>query len=118
MIVDNSDEDINYEMHLKSTTGEISVYIIQQELAESYDNSCVKLRLQPEPERIKQETVLEEKSTEKIEDKIEEIMEEIIEEKKQEVKPKKRIGRYGYISIYFFYSCNALIALKAASLCF
>jgi hypothetical protein len=65
-------KEINYEMHLKSTMGEISIYIIQPELAESYDNNCLKLRLQPEPKKIKQD----------------------IEEKKEDIKPKKKVGRY------------------------
>ncbi|XP_011494622.1 PREDICTED: transcription factor E2F4-like [Ceratosolen solmsi marchali] len=66
-------KEINYEMHLKSTTGEISIYIIQPELAESYDNNCLKLRLQPEPKKIKKD--------------------KDIEEKKEEIKPKKKVGR-------------------------
>lgn len=74
MTEDSNDKEINYEMHLKSTTGEISVYIIQPELAESYDNSCLKLRLQPEPKKIKKEK-------------------DLAEEKKEEVKPKKKVGR-------------------------
>ncbi|XP_003424885.1 transcription factor E2F4 [Nasonia vitripennis] len=72
MSEDSNDNEINYEMHLKSTTGEISVYIIQPELAESYDNSCLKLRLQPEPTKREQD---------------------LVEEKKEQVKPKKKVGR-------------------------
>lgn len=81
MSIDKSDKEINYEMHLKSTTGEISVYIIQPELAESYDSDCLKLRLQPEPKRIKRDKELEEEPVQ-------------IVEKKEEVKPKRKVGRY------------------------
>ncbi|KAJ8680195.1 hypothetical protein QAD02_015982 [Eretmocerus hayati] len=42
---DTMDEaEINYEVHLKSHTGEISVYIIQPDLAETYDNDCLRLK--------------------------------------------------------------------------
>lgn len=71
------DEEINYEMHLKSSAEEISVYIIQPELAETYDSDCLKLRLQPEPKRIKREKEVE----------------EVPVEKKEEVKPKRKVGR-------------------------
>lgn len=84
-ISDDDDSEVNYDMHLKSSTGEISVYIIQPELAESYDN-CIKLRLPPEAPVVKQEHQEEEKkeAEKKVEKK---------EEKKEEVKPKKRVGR-------------------------
>ena len=95
MAEDDSNKEINYEMHLKSTTGEISVYIIQPELAESYDNNCLKLRLQPEAKKIKTENDLEEKKEEKKDEKK--------EEKKQEAKPKKRVGRYFFIIYQFLY---------------
>lgn len=75
-------EEISYEMHLKSTTGEISVYIIQPELAETYDSDCLKLLLQPEPKKIKREKDLEEDQP------------KVLEEKKEEVKPKRKVGRY------------------------
>lgn len=86
MVEDGSENGTNYEMHLKSTSGEISVYIIQPELAESYDNNCMKLRLQPEPKKV---IIKEEK------------VEEKVEEKKEEIKQKKRVGRYLNLNRYF-----------------
>lgn len=62
-------------MFLKSTSGEIKVYMIQPELAKTYDNKILEMRLQEESKGIKR------------------VKEE--EEKKEEsnVKPKRRVGR-------------------------
>ena len=62
-------------MFLKSNSGEIKVYMIQPELAKTYDNKILEMRLQEEikgTKRVKEE-----------------------EEKKEEtnVKPKRRVGR-------------------------
>ncbi|KOX71364.1 Transcription factor E2F5 [Melipona quadrifasciata] len=69
------DDKLNYEMFLKSNSGEIKVYMIQPELAKTYDNKILEMRLQEEikgTKRVKEE-----------------------EEKKEEtnVKPKRRVGR-------------------------
>ncbi|XP_043273266.1 transcription factor E2F4-like isoform X2 [Venturia canescens] len=42
---DESENDLNYEMSLKSNTGEIKVYVVQPLLAETYDNKMVEMRL-------------------------------------------------------------------------
>lgn len=70
------DKDINYEMFLRSNSGEIKVYMIQPELAKTYDNKILEMRLQEEAKGTKR--VKEEE-----------------EEKKEEtnVKPKRRVGR-------------------------
>lgn len=62
-------------MFLKSNSGEIKVYMIQPELAKTYDNKILEMRLQEEIKGIKR------------------VKEE--EEKKEEtnVKPKRRVGR-------------------------
>ncbi|XP_076755287.1 transcription factor E2F5 isoform X2 [Xylocopa sonorina] len=72
---EEEDKEINYEMFLKSSSGEIKVYMIQPELAKTYDNKILELRLQEEAKGIKR------------------VKEE--EEKKDEtpVKPKRRVGR-------------------------
>ncbi|XP_034188640.1 transcription factor E2F5 [Osmia lignaria lignaria] len=72
---EDEDKEINYEMFLKSTSGEIKVYMIQPELAKTYDNKILEMRLQEETKGIKR------------------VKEE--EEKKEEsnVKPKRRVGR-------------------------
>ncbi|XP_026669913.1 transcription factor E2F4-like isoform X2 [Ceratina calcarata] len=77
-VTPNSEEDVkemNYEMFLKSSSGEIKVYMIQPELAKTYDSKILELRLQEEAKGIKR------------------VKEE--EEKKEEinVKPKRRVGR-------------------------
>lgn len=77
-VTSNSEEDskeMNYEMFLKSSSGEIKVYMIQPELAKTYDSKILELRLQEEAKGIKR------------------VKEE--EEKKEEinVKPKRRVGR-------------------------
>ncbi|XP_024945203.1 transcription factor E2F4 isoform X2 [Cephus cinctus] len=67
------EQNINYEIYMKSTSGDIKVYMIQPELAEIYNNKVLEMRLQEEPKGIKRE---------KEED-----------EKKEESKPKRKVGR-------------------------
>lgn len=67
---------INYNMILKSNTGEIKVYMVQPELAKTYDNKVLEMRLQEESKGIKRENEEDEKKEE-----------EII------VKPKRKVGR-------------------------
>ncbi|XP_014204522.1 transcription factor E2F5 isoform X2 [Copidosoma floridanum] len=101
---DVEDEEVNYEVYLKSSTGEISVYIIPRELAESYDNNCLnQVILQPESKKPRVD--VEEQRHEKMNDKedhkkygkedkkAEEIKESKSSLKKEEIKPKKRVGR-------------------------
>ncbi|KAK2586726.1 hypothetical protein KPH14_011761 [Odynerus spinipes] len=74
-IVEDEEKEINYEMFLKSNSGEIKVYMVQPELAKTYDNKVLEMRLQEESKGIKR------------------VKEE--DEKKEEssVKPKRRVGR-------------------------
>ncbi|KAL7294028.1 hypothetical protein TKK_0012597 [Trichogramma kaykai] len=65
-----NNEDFSCDMHLKSNTGEISVYIIQPKLAESYDKNCMKVRIEPETKKIK--------------------LDKENEDKKVDIKPKKK----------------------------
>ncbi|XP_031840830.1 transcription factor E2F5 [Nomia melanderi] len=71
---EEEEKEINYEMFLKSSSGEIKVYMIQPELAKTYDNKILEMRLQ------------EVKGTKRGKEE---------EEKKEEtnVKPKRRVGR-------------------------
>ena len=70
----DEDMDVNYELSLKSPSGEIMVYVIEQELVENYENKILELRLQEEAKGIKR-------------DKTE-------EDRKEDVKPNKRkVGR-------------------------
>ena len=62
--------EINYDLSLKSPSGEITVYAIQPDLAKTYDNKILELRLQDNLKGIKRNK------------------EE--EDKKEEVKPNKR----------------------------
>lgn len=62
-------------MNLKSNSGEISVFVVEPELAEFYENKMLDMRLlEPEVKSVK-------RSRE----------EEV--EKKEEVKPKRKVGR-------------------------
>lgn len=69
------DAVINYNMLLKSNTGEIKVYMVQPELAKTYDNKVLEMRLQEESKGLKRENEDEKKE------------EEVI------VKPKRKVGR-------------------------
>ncbi|XP_012263685.2 transcription factor E2F5-like [Athalia rosae] len=66
-------KDINYEIFMKSTSEEIKVYMIQPELAESYDNKVLEARLQEESKGVKRE--------------------KDSNDKKEESKPKRKVGR-------------------------
>ncbi|XP_078044637.1 transcription factor E2F5 [Augochlora pura] len=72
---EEEEKEVNYEMFLKSNTDEIKVYMIQPELAKSYDSKILEMRLQEEA-----------KGTKRVKED---------EEKKEEtnVKPKRRVGR-------------------------
>lgn len=70
------DAVINYNMLLKSNTGEIKVYMVQPELAKTYDNKVLEMRLQEEAKGIKRENEGDGKKEE-----------EVI------VKPKRKVGR-------------------------
>lgn len=72
------DAVISYNMILKSASGEIKVYMVQPELAKTYDNKLLEMRLQEETKGVKRGKDEEE------------------DEKKEEdvnVKPKRRVGR-------------------------
>ncbi|XP_043254563.1 transcription factor E2F4-like [Colletes gigas] len=73
--LEEEEKEINYEMFLKSSSGEIKVYMIQPELAKTYDNKILEMRLQEEA-----------KGTKRCKEE---------DEKKEEtnVKPKRRVGR-------------------------
>lgn len=62
-------------MFLKSNSGEIKVYMIQPELAKTYDNKILEMRLQEEVKGTKRGKEEEEKKEE------------------ANVKPKRRVGR-------------------------
>jgi len=70
------DAVINYNMFLKSNMGEIKVYVIQPELAKTYDNKVLEMRLQEESKGTKRGNEEDEKKEE-----------EVI------VKPKRKVGR-------------------------
>ncbi|XP_012273096.1 transcription factor E2F4 isoform X2 [Orussus abietinus] len=72
-VMDEDERDINYEIFLKSNSGEIKVYMIQPELAATYDNKVLEMRLQEGTKGTKREK------------------EE--EEKKEDSKPKRKVGR-------------------------
>lgn len=69
----NEIKDINYEIFIKSASEEIKVYMIQPELAESYDNRVLEARLQEESKGVKRE--------------------KDGDDKKEESKPKRKVGR-------------------------
>lgn len=68
---------ISYNMSLKSNSGEIKVYMVQPELAKTYDNKILEMRLQEETKGIKRGNEEEDERKE----------EEVI------VKPKRKVGR-------------------------
>lgn len=72
--IEDEEKEINYEMFLKSSSGEIKVYMIQPDLAKTYDNKVLEMRLQEEAKGTKRK-----EEDEKKEDTI--------------VKPKRRVGR-------------------------
>ncbi|CAK9823169.1 Transcription factor E2F5 [Anthophora retusa] len=72
---EDEDKEINYEMFLKSNSGEIKVYMIQPELAKTYDNKILEMRLQEETKGTKRGKEEEEKKEE------------------ANAKPKRRVGR-------------------------
>ncbi|XP_014487764.1 PREDICTED: transcription factor E2F4-like [Dinoponera quadriceps] len=67
---------LSYNMQLKSTSGEIKVYTIQPELAKTYDNKVLEMRLQEESKGTKRTSEEDEKKED-----------EVI------VKPKRKVGR-------------------------
>lgn len=77
-------EEKNYEVYMKSKTGEISIYTIQPELAETYENQM----------STEITTFQEKLHTVEVED-IKPFLkrERDIEENKEDAKPKKRLGR-------------------------
>lgn len=68
---------ISYNMSLKSNSGEIKVYMVQPELAKTYDNKVLEMRLQEETKGIKRGNEEEDERKE----------EEVI------IKPKRKVGR-------------------------
>ncbi|XP_077274387.1 transcription factor E2F5 [Temnothorax americanus] len=72
------DAVINYNMILKSNTGEIKVYMVQPELAKTYDNKVLELEM-----RLKEESKGTKRGKEEDEKKEEEVI----------VKPKRKVGR-------------------------
>ncbi|XP_053987323.1 transcription factor E2F4-like [Hylaeus anthracinus] len=72
---EEDEKEINYEMFLKSATGEINIYMIQPELAKTYDNKILEMRLQEETKGTKRSKEEDEKKEE------------------TNVKPKRRVGR-------------------------
>ncbi|XP_011157894.1 transcription factor E2F5 [Solenopsis invicta] len=70
------DTVINYNMTLKSNMGEVKVYMVQPELAKTYDNKVLEMRLQEEAKGIKRGN----EEAEKKEDEV-------------PVKPKRKVGR-------------------------
>lgn len=73
-------------MHLKSNSGEIKVYTVQPELAKTYDNKVLEMRLKEVSKGLKRENEEDEKKEE-----------EVI------VKPKRKVGRYKLIFVIFKY---------------
>lgn len=63
-------------MHLKSSSGEIKVYTVQPELAKTYDNKVLEMRLQEESKGTKRVNEEDEKKEEEV-----------------TVKPKRKVGR-------------------------
>ncbi|XP_029161231.1 transcription factor E2F4-like [Nylanderia fulva] len=74
IIQDNA--EINYTMFLKSNLGEIKVYMVQPELAETYDNKVLEMRLKEESKGTKRGNEEDEKKEEDV-----------------TVKPKRKVGR-------------------------
>ncbi|XP_012529235.1 transcription factor E2F4 [Monomorium pharaonis] len=70
------DTVINYNMTLKSNTEEIKVYMVQPELAKTYDNKMLEMRLQEEAKGMKRGNEEDDKKGEEV-----------------SVKPKRKVGR-------------------------
>jgi len=71
------DAVISYNMYLKSNSGEIKVYMVQPELAKTYDNKVLEMRLKEVSKGIKRGNEEDEKKEEEV-----------------TVKPKRKVGRY------------------------
>ncbi|KAF7989014.1 hypothetical protein HCN44_007324 [Aphidius gifuensis] len=71
-IYKDNDDDINYEMLIKSNTGQIKVYMVQPILADEYDDKMAKIRLDNDS-----------RGTKRILD----------DEENDQVKPKRKISR-------------------------
>ncbi|XP_072765346.1 transcription factor E2F5 [Anoplolepis gracilipes] len=67
---------ISYNMYLKSNSGEIKVYMVQPELAKTYDNKVLEMRLKEVSKGIKRGNEEDEKKEEEV-----------------TVKPKRKVGR-------------------------
>lgn len=70
------DAVISYNMYLKSNSGEIKVYMVQPELAKTYDNKVLEMRLKEESKGTKRGNEEDEKKEEEV-----------------TVKPKRKVGR-------------------------
>ncbi|KAI4499552.1 hypothetical protein M0802_005448 [Mischocyttarus mexicanus] len=74
-IINDEERETNYEMKLKSNSGEIKVYMIQPELAKAYDNKVLEMRLQEETKGMKR------------------VKEEDEKKEDSNIKPKRKVGR-------------------------
>ncbi|KAM0727520.1 Transcription factor E2F5 [Formica fusca] len=74
--VTQDDAVISYNMYLKSNSGEIKVYMVQPELAKTYDNKVLEMRLKEVSKGIKRGNEEDEKKEEEV-----------------TVKPKRKVGR-------------------------
>ncbi|XP_070160439.1 transcription factor E2F5 isoform X2 [Polyergus mexicanus] len=74
--VTQDDAVISYNMYLKSNSGEIKVYMVQPELAKTYDNKVLEMRLKEVSKGIKRGNEEDEKKGEEV-----------------TVKPKRKVGR-------------------------
>lgn len=70
------DAMISYNMYLKSNSGEIKVYMVQPELAKTYDNKVLEMRLKEASKGIKRGNEEDEKKEEEV-----------------TIKPKRKVGR-------------------------
>lgn len=80
-------------MYLKSNSGEIKVYMVQPELAKTYDNKVLEMRLKEVSKGIKRGNEEDEKKEEEV-----------------TVKPKRKVGRYKLKFVVFanasLYTCS------------
>ncbi|XP_050462192.1 transcription factor E2F4-like isoform X2 [Cataglyphis hispanica] len=74
--VTQEDAVISYNMYLKSNSGEIKVYMVQPELAKTYDNKVLEMRLKEVSKGIKRGNEEDERKEEEV-----------------TVKPKRKVGR-------------------------
>ncbi|KAL6435234.1 hypothetical protein ACFW04_005361 [Cataglyphis niger] len=74
--VTQDDAVISYNMYLKSNSGEIKVYMVQPELAKTYDNKVLEMRLKEVSKGIKRGNEEDERKEEEV-----------------TVKPKRKVGR-------------------------